>query len=546
VNPDWGRLRPDTWALTVCLLGFALLTWQLGDKNLWVDETLNMHTTAVVRGDLGGLVDNITARAHPPLYFLCLWIWRTFAGESELGLRFSSVFFGMLSIAMLYPLGTRMISQRVGLMAMSLMAISPFLVLSSRIAQYYSLMLFVSLVSYWFFLQLLDGGSGVAKWAGYLVSSAVAMYTHYLIAFVLAAQAVIALSQIRHRRRFALQVVGTQMIAVVLLTPWVSALMGQAVRQHALPDPFPTSSPAMSVLTTVHPIFAWIVGETIYPWNPAAVVGLIVGIWLATKGLVSLRGATRGTLQERLPQDTAQTNPVAKQRVRHVGYLDSVRTPKTMSFAVFILLPLVLTSLTIGQFTAGGDPFPARRAIFCAPFVYLLMAEGVRTISPPGRLLAVAVLAIPLGVSLNNYYLGREFHNPAFALPTRAIAEVIDEHSRPGDVFVSDVVTAFGYYMQRKNPDAVHFYAPDAASAMNYIAREQSPRVWLILLCRAVETESLATIELVPWLLTDGYLLESAEGYAPLDDAYARLQELILRKPACEHKIRVYRYARFQ
>lgn len=231
------RLEPRIWAVVICLVAFTLLVYQLDAKSLWVDETLTMYTTEVAPGDLRGLVDNVMGRAHPPLYFLCVWIWKTLGGDSELALRFPSVIFGMLSIAMLYPLGTKMMSKRVGLMAMSLMAISPFFVLSSRIAQYYSLLLLLSLVSYWFFNQLLDGADTRREWTGYVITSTLGMYTHYLFAFVLAAQAVVAITRITRHRQFVLRLIGSQMIIAMLLAPWVSAMMGQAVRQHALPDP---------------------------------------------------------------------------------------------------------------------------------------------------------------------------------------------------------------------------------------------------------------------------------------------------------------------
>jgi hypothetical protein len=121
---------------------------------------------------------------------------------------------------------------------------------------------------------------------------------------------------------------------------------------------------------------------------------------------------------------------------------------------------------------------------------------------------------------------------------------VIAEHSQSSDVFVSDYMTAFGYYIERQDPSRVHFVASAPQAAKGYIEQHQSPRVWLVLLCRAIEAESLATVQLVPWLVNEGYSLELTFGYAPQDEIYGRVQELVLRKPACKYKVIVYRYVR--
>ena len=540
------RLEPKICALLICLLGFALLVHDLDEKSLWGDEA---YTASVVAGDLESAIRITAEEGYPPIYYVCMWIWTTYMGDSEFALRFLSVIFGMLSIAMLYPLGRKMTSKGVGLMAMGLMAISPFLVLHSRMARYYTLLLFLSLVSYWFFVQVLDVRGTVRSWVGYVVSSALGMYTHYLFAFVLAAQGVAALVRIRRRGASVLGLIGSQVIVALLFAPWLVVMMQSAVKLGAMPDAFAGSKPILWMLSIVYPFFAWAVGGTTYPWNPAAPIGVILALGLAGRGLLS------GTSLK--PADTMEETLSGEARRRAVAWtgsssfrvdLGSFRTSQVLTLVIFILLPLFPTIATIIWFIGGasflGVPI---RAIFCAPFLYLLIAKGTHAIGGSRlRLFSAGGLVIVLGLSLAKYYQGREFHNPNYVLQIEDLASLVVDQAQPGDVFVSDFMTAFDYYISRNKPQSTHFLAHDPEEAGDHIEEHESPRVWLILVCRVVETESLASVELVPWLLNEGYSLELTFSYAPQDEIYGRVQELALGKPACDHKVIVYRYRRSQ
>ena len=218
------RTRANIYALIIILAAFALLVYRLGETSLWADEVRTAEW--VERLDQGGfeaLVDPSPGHplSHPPLYFLSLWIWTSLTADSEFTLRFPSVLFGTLAIAMVYPLAIRMVSRRVGLMTMGLMAISPFLVMYSRIARPYSAALFFALLSCWLFSQLLVGPTTPRKWLWYIVSSTVLMYTEYLVAFALAAQTIVALAGIRHNRRFVVQLLTAQLVVLLFFSPWI-------------------------------------------------------------------------------------------------------------------------------------------------------------------------------------------------------------------------------------------------------------------------------------------------------------------------------------
>jgi hypothetical protein len=525
--------RQVMWAVLICLLGFSLLLYQLDRKSLWGDETFRVHTTDVALGDLPEFLARVKMHVLPPLYPSCLWVWRSFAGDTEFALRFPSVVFAMLGLAMIYRLGTSAMGHQVGLVALALAAVSPFLILSARMVQYYSLLLLLSATSSWLFLQLLQGPGTRTKWVAYMLISAMATYTQYFAAFVLATHGLIALTQVRKRRNFVLKFLVAQAVVVLLFAPAVSVIVAQSVGRFAGEDAFGTSSVIMSAFALVYPFFAWTVGGSIFPWNPLGLLGALLGLYLAARGLWAMVKAEDAKQATRaLAEATAEgTSPTA-----------------ALAYAAFILLPLCLSVFAIrGVRGASGDPFVANRAVFCVPVFYLLIAAGTVTIDRPAlRSTIIVTMTVVFGLSLFNYYHGREFHNPLYVLQTEDLAGIVHRQAQPEDVFVSDEMTTFGYYIRRTDPHAVHFHATASEQAGEYIAKEEPENVWLVLICRAVETESSANLVLLPWLPEQGYQEQLSFGYSPQDETMARVQELVLRRPACRHKIVVTRYTRVQ
>jgi uncharacterized membrane protein len=65
---------------------------------------------------------------HPPLYFALLHFWMVGTGSSEAAVRALSALWGVLGVAALIALGTRLGGRAVGLVAGALASASPLLV----------------------------------------------------------------------------------------------------------------------------------------------------------------------------------------------------------------------------------------------------------------------------------------------------------------------------------------------------------------------------------------------------------------------------------
>jgi len=551
-DPDSRSLWPSrdlAWPALICLLGFALLLYQLDAKSLWGDETFRAYTTDIPLGDVRGFISRVQMHVLPPLYPLFLWMWRSIAGSTEFALRFLSVVFATIALTIVYRLGLSTLGKRAGLAVLALAATSPFLVLSGRMVQYYSLLLLLSASSCWLFLELLRGRGTWVKWVAYILVCTMAVYTQYLAASVLITQGLVALSQTRKRRDFVLRLVAALAVVVLLLAPTVGLLVPQSTGRFADQDAFSTSSLKMSAFALVYPFFAWTVGGSIFPWNPLGLLGALLGLSLAVAGYwaVATEGRSRANAhtEVKAAHQGTSTSSSRDQPLRQ-AWPDGRIT--ALVCAGFIFLPLCLSVLALRAVPgATGDPFVANRAVFCVPFLYVLMGAGILRIDRISlRSGVLAALALVFGVSLINYYQGREFHNPLYVLQTDELANIIHQQAQPGDVFVSDEMTAFGYYIVRVDRDAIHFNSTASEDARDYIERHNPESVWLILLCRAVETESSASLLLAPWLPKQGYYEQLSFGHSPQDATMARLQELALGRPACRHKITVTKYTTAQ
>jgi tetratricopeptide (TPR) repeat protein len=180
--------------VVVLLLGFGLRLYQLDGKGLWYDELGTALFTSpdkspleVIRGPL-----EVPVIPAPPLYFLSTYLFRLLS-QSDFVLRLPPVFFGVLAIAATYVVGKGLLGPRRGLVAAFLLCMSSFHVRYSQEARYYALLMLLGTLSLYFFYRGLRHND-LRSWAGYVVSSTLAAYTHLFAFLFLAVQGVYALS----------------------------------------------------------------------------------------------------------------------------------------------------------------------------------------------------------------------------------------------------------------------------------------------------------------------------------------------------------------
>lgn len=176
----WRRWGPYLCLLGILALAAGLRLWRLDGPPLWFDEGNNLY---FAHSSLPRLVEmaRLTHDTDPPAHRLLLGLWLRWVGDSAFSARLFSVVYGLLTAALLFVWGRWLLDVRTGLLAAALWALAPMAIYYTREAKGYALVaLFGSLATYLWARYLADEPRGKPLvWVAYLVSSVLALGTHY-------------------------------------------------------------------------------------------------------------------------------------------------------------------------------------------------------------------------------------------------------------------------------------------------------------------------------------------------------------------------------
>jgi mannosyltransferase len=159
----------------------AVLNFLFLDKRgIWFDEAVSI---AIARADWPSLWQTISQHElNMSFYYVLLHLWVDL-GVSEFFIRSLSVIFSILTVPVIYALGSRLFDKRIGLIAALLIAVNTFFINHAQLARGYSLMLLLVTLSSLLFVMGMQRPSKWV-WATYIVTSVLAIYTHVFAAFV--------------------------------------------------------------------------------------------------------------------------------------------------------------------------------------------------------------------------------------------------------------------------------------------------------------------------------------------------------------------------
>jgi uncharacterized membrane protein len=256
------------WGLAIALVvGFLLRFWNLDLKPLWLDETITLlfslghryddipRETLLPLGDLLAglawqpqscrvLAQSVSAQStHPPLFFCGMHQWMGMLRDSGLSLRWQvrslPALFGVAEIAAMYGLNRVAFSQRAGLWAAGLMAVSPFAVYLSQEARHYTLPMLLITLSMIPVVQLAQQiafkqPQNRLRWIAWAALSSLGFYVHYFCLLAFVAQVVTLLGVILPLRQWRqLTKIGMVIGLVGLsLLPWLPFLLGHSQRSE--------------------------------------------------------------------------------------------------------------------------------------------------------------------------------------------------------------------------------------------------------------------------------------------------------------------------
>jgi tetratricopeptide (TPR) repeat protein/uncharacterized membrane protein len=182
--------------VSVVLLGFGLRLYALDSSSLWLDE---IFTATAGQLDLPSILRfHLDKAANPPLTSLITHLFFLFGGQSEFVARLPSVLFGSLSILLIYRVGEALWTRKVAVAGAFLLAVNAFHVQYSREARYYSLMVFLALLSLIFLTRALEKGRW-RLWFGFVVCTTLCLYNHYFALLLIPAEVLFGATVIAER-----------------------------------------------------------------------------------------------------------------------------------------------------------------------------------------------------------------------------------------------------------------------------------------------------------------------------------------------------------
>ncbi len=137
----------------IIFLGLILRLISL-NQSLWLDEVINVLATRNY-SFVSMITEYAKADFHPPGFFMILWVWAKIFGTSEIAVRIPSVIFGVLAIYIVFLVGQKVYSKKLGLISAFLLAINPLHIYYSQEARMYSLATISVLVNIYLFIKLI-------------------------------------------------------------------------------------------------------------------------------------------------------------------------------------------------------------------------------------------------------------------------------------------------------------------------------------------------------------------------------------------------------
>jgi mannosyltransferase len=476
--------------VAICLLAFGLRAFHLETQSLWYDEGLSVYLASLPPQ---ATVETSAITDHPPLHALMLGAWMRVAGRSELAIRFISVWWSVLAVALIWRVGRELLTDAIGAVGALLMATSAFAVWYAQEVRGYSMLLALTLVAAWAFAMTLIPGPSPSvgegrsprpirergqgrgwAWIALVVSGIAALYTHYYAAFTLLALNLAFLAvlacRIRHalpqqlaqhtirHTPYAIHFYFSQLAILAGFAPWLPAVIRQATTNTTY---FPGRVGWQTVVGDTLRVFT--TGD-VAPTTLAAVALSVMGVLAVIGALAEQPGTTR---------------------------LNRVIT------ALLVAAPVTAMAVI-----AWNKPkFAPRYLIEALPAIYLLVGAGFTAANRQRIsgwvffvLHALVIVGAIILIVTGAFSLRATYFDPARQRPDmRGVAAYIAANEQRGDVIVllgGYQSPVFDFYYHGENPIAPmpEGVMPPAQSPLDYRAARQLEeiarghgRLWLAL-----------------------------------------------------------------
>ena len=189
-------------------------------RGFWGDEA---WTSLISQLPYADMLKTTAADFHPPGYYTVVELVYKFLPPTEIATRSISIIFYFATIFMVYKLASFVRGKLFGLLTAAVVTTNPIFFTYAFEARNYTMFAFAATGSIYFLIEL----SKKFTWQrtiGFILISALGIYTHYYMFFVLAAQGIYILL---YDRQILFKMIGAYFAVGLLYLPWIPFLAGQ-------------------------------------------------------------------------------------------------------------------------------------------------------------------------------------------------------------------------------------------------------------------------------------------------------------------------------
>jgi len=171
--------RVDLLVLTGGIGVFVALAASTVTKfSIWFDEAFGSF---LIRFNFVDLTRYTASDVHPPLYYWLLKLWTTAFGNTELGIRSMSIFFGAVTVVFAFLLMLRLFGRRAAYVSLLFLVLSPMFIRYGQEARMYTLLTAIVVAATYILVHATETKKRWA-WVTYGVLVALGMLTQYFAA----------------------------------------------------------------------------------------------------------------------------------------------------------------------------------------------------------------------------------------------------------------------------------------------------------------------------------------------------------------------------
>lgn len=426
---------------------FAVIVPLAFALNIWQDEAYTLHTTA--HGVAYAFAEALRFEQNAPLYFVLLALWRHI-GNSIFFLRLFSVLCAAGTLALAPHLCRRYLPRADSTLATIALAWNPFFIWAALEMRVYAMIVLLSaLLLLAFYDAFLAENRNRFAPVLYALCAALALYTQYYLAFLIAAQFAALCLYRRERVVTFLLCAGA---AVVAFVPMLAIVPGQVQNFR---------SPFAGPDTVLHSV---------------GVIGSIIAHYV-------------------LPLPLAHPKLVyAVLAVAAAAWFVLVRRWFRKSGDALIVIVTALAALLFAlvTFAEGVDVLTRHAAALYVPAIFSVF--GVLTFLRPDARKRAAIAWFCISLAASSATIAATYRHLAKPGDWQRVVAVLDARERPGEpiaVFEAENALPLAYYYRGPNrivpvPSAVNFRRYDVNSFVVRSAAQlratmpRSKRLWLI------------------------------------------------------------------